>query len=100
MSKKIIQFNVSVPTEQGFIGRSCKSPDCHRYFKVRIESLREEMFCPYCGTGFSKEEFTTNDQKEYFTEAAIEKAKKYMYDEIDTPISLGAFWASQIGKYS
>jgi predicted Zn-ribbon and HTH transcriptional regulator len=83
MSKKFIQFNVSVPTEQGFVGRSCKSPDCNRYFKVRIESLREEMFCPYCGTSFSKEEFTTNDQKEYFTEAAVEKAKKYMYDEID-----------------
>lgn len=83
MSRKVIRFEVSVPTDQGFIGRSCKNPDCERYFKIRVDSLKQEMFCPYCGTCFSKEELTTSDQREYFKEAAIEKTKKYMYDEID-----------------
>jgi len=41
------------------------------------------MFCPYCGCRFSKEELTTEDQTEHFTEAAIEEGKKYMYDEVD-----------------
>jgi hypothetical protein len=83
MSKKIIQFKVTVPTDEGFIGRSCKNPGCGRYFKVHVDSFRDEMFCPYCGTRFSKEELTTDDQRKYFTEAALEKARKYVYDEID-----------------
>jgi hypothetical protein len=83
MSKKIIRFHVSVPSDEGFIGRSCKAPDCGRYFKVRIVSLKEEMFCPYCGTRFSKEELITEEQREYFKEAAAEEARKYMHDELD-----------------
>ena len=72
-----------MPTDEGFIGRSCKTPECGRYFKVNLASMRDEMYCPYCGTRFSKDELTTKDQEEYFKEAAIEKAKKYMYDEVD-----------------
>lgn len=83
MSKKIIQFQVSVPADDGFIGRLCKAPDCGRYFKIRVDSMREEMFCPYCGTCFSKEELETDEQRRYFTEAAVEEAKKYMHDELD-----------------
>ena len=83
MNEKIIKFNVAVPTDEGFIGRKCKAPECGRYFKVKLASIREEMFCPYCGVRFSKEELTTGDQKKYFKEVTKEKAKKYMYDEVD-----------------
>ena len=80
---KTISFEVSVPTNEGFIGRLCNAPECGRYFKVHIISLRDEMFYPYCGTRFSNEYLTKKDQSNYFQEAAIEEARKYMFDEID-----------------
>lgn len=83
MSRKILHFQVTVPSDNGFIGRLCKASDCGRYFKVSVDSIRDEMFCPYCGTRFSRDELLTRDQRDYFTAAATEEAKKYVYDEID-----------------
>lgn len=83
MSSKIVQFVVSVPTDAGYVGRSCANSGCGRYFKVRIDFLRDEMFCPYCAAPFSKEDLMTRDQEEYLREAAMEKARKVMYDEVD-----------------
>lgn len=83
MSKRVIIFQVSVPTYEGFIGRSCQASNCRRYFKVRADSLSDEMYCPYCGTPHSKQELNTDEQRAYFREAALEEAKKYLYDEVD-----------------
>jgi DNA-directed RNA polymerase subunit RPC12/RpoP len=78
-----IQFSISLPTHDGFIGRECNNPDCKRYFQVYVDSIKSEMFCPYCGIKFSNDELLTEDQSKYARAVAEEKAKEYMFGEID-----------------
>ena len=87
MRNRQIRFKVSIPSDDGFIGRSCKNPQCGRYFKIELDSLRDNMFCPYCGQQFSKEQMWTNDQESYFKAAATEQAKEVAYAEIDKMFS-------------
>jgi len=83
MSQDIISFEVSLPTDEGFVGRSCNDPDCRRYFKVNVDSLKDRMFCPYCGTQFSNDELWTTDQLEYLQKATLEKAREAIFAEVD-----------------
>ncbi len=83
MVNKIIQFQVSVPTDEGFIGRSCGNSQCGKYFKIKLDSIQDNMFCPYCGLQFSREQLWTKDQEALFRVAAAEQAKELMYAEID-----------------
>jgi DNA-directed RNA polymerase subunit RPC12/RpoP len=82
MSKDIIHFKISVPTDQGFLGRECNNPDCQRYFKVHADSLKSEMFCPYCGIQFANDKLWTDDQSKYIREVATEKAREIVHEEI------------------
>jgi len=79
----ILSFRIDIPTEAGFIGRECSSPNCGRYFKVHEASLRDFMFCAYCGERFAKDDLFTRDQIAYAEEQGIEFAKEHMYREID-----------------
>ncbi len=81
--KKIIRFEVAVPTDEGFIGRSCGNPDCGRYFKIKFDTIQDNMYCPYCGQQFSREDLITPDQAKYVKDAAIEQAKEYAYGELN-----------------
>lgn len=83
MVDKIISFYVTVPTDNGFIGRSCGNPGCGKYFKIKVDAIRERMFCPYCGLQFSKDELMTSDQEAHFLAAAAEHAKEIVLGEID-----------------
>jgi hypothetical protein len=76
-------FTVTFPTEAGFIGRECNSQGCAKYFKVHEDSLRERMYCPYCGVSFGKEALFTRDQLKYAEDQAVEHAKEYVYGEFD-----------------
>lgn len=76
-------FRISIPTPEGFIGNSCKNIKCGKYFKVLATDLKEEMYCPYCGSSASKMDFRTKEQNKYIEEAAMEKAKEFAYREID-----------------
>ena len=87
MSNNIIHFKISVPTDQGFLGRECNGPDCKRYFKVHSDSLRPEMFCPYCGVQFPNDKLWTDDQNKYITEVAKEKAIELAHREIQKALS-------------
>lgn len=80
---RTIQFSVSVPTDNGFLGRQCNSPNCARYFKVRETTTHEEMFCPYCGERFSRQELFTPDQVSHVRAQAAEKAKELASDAVD-----------------
>src|SRR6266498_261315 len=91
----MISFTVSIPTDLGFIGRSCSNNRCGRYFKVHADFLKEQMFCPYCSRQFSKNDLLTDDQEEYVKEAAIEKAREYMFREVDKMFSRLARNSSQ-----
>jgi len=67
---------------KGFIGRACNSPGCNQYFKIRIPDHKDELYCPYCGTQFHKNELLTQDQHEYLRQAAIEEARVYALQEV------------------
>ena len=54
---KTLTFKISIPIRNGFLGRECNNPDCKRYFKIHQNSLKDEMYCPYCGLLFNKNEF-------------------------------------------
>lgn len=83
MSNNIVTFTVAMPTDQGFIGRLCSSDNCGRYFKVYADSVKDHMYCPYCGLQFSMNEFLTNDQEQYLREVTIEKAREIVHKEIN-----------------
>jgi hypothetical protein len=78
-----LSFHISIPTDAGFLGRECNGPNCRRYFRVQEASLRESMFCPYCGEQFTKNDLFTTDQIAYVREQGIELAKEHMYREFD-----------------
>ncbi len=68
-----LTFTVTIPTDEGFVGRACNNPECGQYFKIFVESNKDVMFCPYCGLDFSSDELHTSDQIEYVTEVAKEE---------------------------
>lgn len=71
-----------MPNDKGFVGRECKNPECKRYFKVNSTSIKDKMYCPYCGTLFDKSELITNDQLDFVREAGMEKARAYMFNKV------------------
>jgi DNA-directed RNA polymerase subunit RPC12/RpoP len=77
-----LHFEVSLPTDDGFIGRECSSPGCSRYFKVHADSLRDEMHCPYCNQRFDRNELFTRDQIAHAQEVASEQALEYASREL------------------
>ena len=77
-----LHFTVSFPTDEGFFGRQCGNVECGRYFRIHEEDLQEQMFCPYCGEQFDKDQFYTKGQLEHANRVAKEKALKYAHDEM------------------
>jgi rRNA maturation endonuclease Nob1 len=79
----ILHFTVSLPTDEGYIGRECNNRECSRYFRIHGDDIQKRMFCPYCGEQFGKEEFYTKSQLDYTRRVREEKALKYMHDEFN-----------------
>jgi len=77
-----LHFNVSFPTDDGFLGRECSNPECSRYFKVHADSLRDEMHCPYCNQRFDRNDLFTRDQVDYVQEVASELALEHISSEL------------------
>lgn len=77
-----LSFRVSIPTDEGFVGRECANPECGRYFRVHMDSFSDEMHCPYCDQRFGKNDLVTGDQLEYLKSAAAEKAMEHLSAEI------------------
>lgn len=78
-----VQFTISVPTDEGFLGRECNSLTCQKYFRVHVDSIKDRMICPYCGTDFSNRELHTQDQVQYIQEAGKEEALQYVHNEFN-----------------
>jgi len=78
---KKLTFTVSIPTDEGFVGRACNNLECGQYFKIFAESNKDVMFCPYCGSEFSSNELLTSDQVEYVTEVAKKKAFVHVQEQ-------------------
>jgi len=80
---KNVNFSIALPTDMGFIGRECSGSKCNRYFRVHVDSVSEQMYCPYCGTQFSNAELHTHAQVKYAQEVGQEKVLEYACGEID-----------------
>lgn len=79
----LINFKISIPTDEGFLGRECNGPSCKRYFKVHADSVKSEMHCPYCGSEFSNSDLHTKDQARYIEASAKEQATAYVHAELN-----------------
>lgn len=78
---RTLTFKISIPTDNGFIGRACNNPDCRQYFKIFVDSRKKVMYCPYCGAHFPESELNTKDQTQYLTEAATAEALAHVQSE-------------------
>jgi hypothetical protein len=78
-----ITFTVSIPTDEGFVGRECNQRGCARYFRVYSDCIKDRMYCPYCGTLTPNDHLHTKVQVRHLERQAEEKAREYMYGEID-----------------
>lgn len=80
MNKEIF---VSVPGDSnGLIGRACDAPNCRQYFKIRISDHKDALFCPYCGSSFSKNALLTGEQSDHVWRVAAEEARALVSDEM------------------
>lgn len=77
-----LKFKVSFPTDDGFLGRECNNPECMKYFKIHTDSMNNEMYCPYCGEKFKKEELWSSGQLDYAREVVKEEALALVQNEI------------------
>ena len=81
MSKQL-SSNIAIPTDaSGFVGRACDAPDCKQYFKIFVPDHGDFLYCPYCGTRFSRSSLLTSPQLDYAKKAAIEEARVYAINE-------------------
>lgn len=75
-------FTLSIPTDaDGFVGRACDAPGCKQYFKIYVPDHREQLYCPYCGSRFSRDSLLTSSQLRYAKDAAAEEARAYVINE-------------------
>lgn len=79
----IVSFKISIPNTDGFVGRECNNPECKRYFKIYQGSFKDDMYCPYCGNLFNKNELWTQDQLLFARENAIEEGTAYIMSRMD-----------------
>ena len=82
MTKLKMSYKISVPSTQGFWGRECRNPNCNLYFKIHEDSLRDKIYCPYCGELFDKDELNTRNQINFVLNSETEKIKKNIFDKL------------------
>lgn len=79
----LLTFKISIPTTDSFIGRECNNPDCKKYFKIHTGYFKDELFCPYCGIQFPKDQLWTPEQLDFAKQNAIEEGTAYITNEFD-----------------
>jgi Zn finger protein HypA/HybF involved in hydrogenase expression len=76
-------FHISLPTDSdGFVGRACNDPKCQQYFKILVPDHGDTLYCPYCGSQFSRDSLATSDQVGYALDAVKEEARVYVMQEL------------------
>lgn len=76
-----ITYTLSIPTDNGFIGRECNS--CKKYFKIYLDDKKDHLYCPYCGTHQPDDETWTKVQQQAIDKVAGDFAKRLVEDELD-----------------
>lgn len=84
---KTVRFTVSIPTENGYLGRECNNKECRKHFQVAQDTLAEKLYCPYCGEQFPITELHTPDQLDFAREQATEKLKGIVFGELNKAFS-------------
>lgn len=79
----ILTFKISIPNEDGFVGRECNNPECKRYYKIHQESFKDDIYCPYCGELFNKNELWTQDQLSFAKAKVIEEGTAHIMGKMD-----------------
>lgn len=79
----ILSFKISIPSKDGFVGRECNNSICKRYFKIHQESLKDDMYCPYCGELFNKNELWTQDQLSFARAQVVEEGTAHIMGKMD-----------------
>ncbi len=79
----MLTFKISIPNEDGFVGSECNNPECKRYFKIHQESVKDDMYCPYCGELFNKNELWTQDQLSFAKAKVIEEGTAHIMGKMD-----------------
>ena len=76
-----ITYTLSIPTDNGFIGRECNS--CNKYFKIYLDDKKDNLYCPYCGTLQPDDETWTKDQRQVIDKVAEDFITKFVEDQLD-----------------
>lgn len=93
-------FLISIPSDKdGFVGRACDAPSCKQYFKIRVPDHRDDLYCPYCGIQFHKNQLITSDQLKHVRKAGLEEVRAYAIGEIEKMFK-DAFRGSKNIKYT
>lgn len=71
-------IKISLPLDNGFLGRECPNPDCLGYFKIKpgtgITQIGYEVcYCPYCDHKATQKQFYTEQQNKYILSVAKKK---------------------------
>lgn len=69
------------PDSAGFVGRACNGPTCQQYFKILVPDHGDSLYCPYCGSQFSRDSLATSDQVIYAQDVVKEEARVYVMQE-------------------
>lgn len=77
-------FTIAIPSEEGFVDRKCSS--CHKSFKLFTASLKDKLYCPYCGCHQDLSSMWTEEQEEYVSEFAKEKITEEVSRELSATI--------------
>jgi len=78
---KNLTYRISIPTDNGFLGRQCKM--CDKYFKIEADQIKDNLYCPYCGELQEWNDMLTKEQESEIDNIAFQVGKRYIEDELD-----------------
>jgi Zn finger protein HypA/HybF involved in hydrogenase expression len=78
---KNLTYRISIPTDNGFLGRQCKK--CDKYFKIDADQIKDNMYCPYCGELQESDDMLTKEQVSEIDSIAQQLGKRYFEDALD-----------------
>ena len=80
------EFTVSVPTDEGFLGRECNGLERRRYFKVQLIAC-DRICTALIAVGASQRLSAHKGAAKHLEEAGREQALEYAHDEINKAFS-------------
>jgi hypothetical protein len=93
-------FHISLPADSGgFVGRACNEPSCEQYFKVLVPDHGDNLYCPYCGSLFHRNDLATSEQVGYARQVMNEEVRVYVMQQLQKTLKT-AFRGSKSITYN